>query len=215
MAPIAVQPGPSHLPSDGSVNSAAPGAVQAVPAGRKQQELPLRQQEISDDDEDEEALGSTAPVRTAAMQHAGPAAAQQQPQQQQQGLQKEEEKEEEELAWSVVWDSSSSRPGGGTQPLAAGAAAAAGGERAAKLKEQGTACLEAGDFRGAIQCYSEAIAACKQHLVQQKRTKQQQAAAGGADVLLPACAADHLLATLHSNRSHALLKLKYNEQVWR
>lgn len=137
----------------------------------------------------------------------------------------EEQQEEAEPALTYVWDSSSRRPGSAVQPppAAASGTSSAAGCAAAQLKEQGNALLKAGDFSGAVQCYTDGLAAAtagRQHRGERvglqagagKQTAAAEVASGASAGEGPA--ADHtLLATLHSNRAHALLKLKRNEEV--
>lgn len=171
------------LASNGSAPGTAQGYVEAAPAPtaagpehlHQQQQARPRPQEIIDDEED---LGAAAQPAAAAALQEGAA---------------EEEDGGPEIR--LVWDGSSARPGSGVQaPLPV----AAGGSAAADLKQRGNACIKAGDWEGAVECYTLAIAAADME------------AAPAADA---AADAAPLRATLHSNRAHALLKLGRNAEV--
>ena len=205
-------------------NGIATAAAAASSAG---EEKALRQQEVVDDD-DEPAPASPAGGAGAALQrsHWQAAGRQQQP-----GGQGEDD-DDEGLACKVVWDSSPAQAGAAARvPAADTDMAAFGGAGASilQLKEQGNICLKAGDFEGAVRCYSEALSACKQSRRAAQQAAPLQAAPQPAQQDQQGDPPSHqqhpaaegqreatghqLLATLHSNRAHALLRLKRNEEA--
>jgi hypothetical protein len=131
----------------------------------------IRQQEVEDEEEEDGAIAPCEPGEaypTSAPPASGPA-----------------EGTEDDPDCRVVWDSSHSshqpKPG---QPAAPSCSAAA------KLKDQGTACLKQADLPGALACYSGAVKA---------------ALADGDD--------PRALAALYSNKSHVLHKLGRHQEV--
>ncbi|KAL4457278.1 hypothetical protein ABPG75_012143 [Micractinium tetrahymenae] len=207
----------SSSAKDGAADAAAgsDAAVAGKPAGQQR-----REQEIVDDDEAEVAAGSAGPAGAAGSGGEHPATAAQQP-----GSPKEQgegEEAEPEPEVRIVWDSSSRERGAAAaaQPRPGSASAAHG--QAAQLKEQGNAHLKAGQYEEAVLRYSQALVACGSAMqaagdggAQRAAPQQQQAGAGAPPAEAgragegEAAAADHhFQATLHSNRAHALLKLK-------
>lgn len=203
---------------------AASGCASSPPCKPSAQQR--REQEVEDDDE-EEASGAAG----ALSEH--PATATQQPGSPTQG-------EADELELRVVWDSSSRERGAAAsaQPRPGGASSTHG--QAAQLKEQGNAHMKAGQLDEAVLRYSQALAACGSAMkatggstADSPGTQPQQpgasaiapgAAGTGADAAdcggAPPSAAEEasladrrFLATLHSNRAHALLKLKRFKEV--
>lgn len=187
-----------------------------------------REQEIVDDDfEDVPPVSPAGTAGPAGTGNEHPATAAQQPGSPRQG---EADEEEPEPEVRLVWDSSSRERGAASaaQPRPGGASVVHA--QAARLKEQGNAHMKSGQFAEAALRYSQALVACSTALrasedgsssaqggAAQPRPQQGAAAAppvgGEADAAelaaAEAGAADHrFLATLHSNRAHALLKLQ-------
>lgn len=190
-----------------------------------------REQEIvDDDDEDAAAAGPAGAAESAGAGGEHPATAAQQPGSPRQG----EAEEEPELEVRVVWDSSSRERGAAAAPQARPGGASAVHGQAAQLKEQGNAHMKEGQLDAAVLRYSQALVACGSAMQSAEgaggalgaaaRPQRAGAAApaasagaAGAGAGPPAAAAPapaeaaddrRFQATLHSNRSHALLKLK-------
>ncbi|KAL4421167.1 hypothetical protein ABPG77_003350 [Micractinium sp. CCAP 211/92] len=218
---------------DVAVEAAAHGAdtVPGQPSAEQR-----REQEIVDDDfEDVPPVSPAGTAGPAGTGNEHPATAAQQPGSPRQG---EADDEEPEPEVRLVWDSSSRERGAASaaQPRPGGASVVHA--QAAQLKEQGNAHMKSGQFAEAALRYSQALVACSTALqasgggsssaqggAAQPRPQQGGVAApplGGeaagegppaADAAELAAAetgaADHrFLATLHSNRAHALLKLQ-------
>ena len=138
---------------------------------------------------------------------------------------------EPELTCRLVWDGSSRRLTTSAAAAAASISAAPmGGDVAAgavtceeeeapsvRLKERGNALLKTGDYAAALQCYDDALAACCSPSARPPPLQQQQQLEHrGQPELIPQPPQQQrqpggrhrLHAALHSNRAHALLKLK-------
>lgn len=192
--------------------------------GQRAGQPALRQQEVEDEDDDELATGGCCPGQdpsaasgcsangSAAQLPAGAAA-------DAEGLlYSEGEEEEAEPEIKLVWDSSSRRPGGAAAPAVARNALSPGAAAAVELKEQGNTQLKEGDCAAAVKCYTQALAVLREASQAASRGAGQAAEGAAADAPSPAAAAAagagaQLAATLHSNRAHALLRLRRNEEV--
>ena len=220
--------GPSHLETAVATAEAAEAAsaaaaaappTAAAPEGQASERL-LRQQEVNDDEDDAGGAGCVAGGATSRPVAAAgglPAHSHHN-----QPLEHDEEgvEEEDDLPCTFVWDSSSRQRGAASAPPPTAASAGPACTAAAALKDQGNACLKAGDCEAAVRCYSQALAACSsrqqggEQAQQGAAQQQEEQAAAAAGAGGGARAADPvLLATLHSNRAQALLKLKRHEEV--
>ena len=196
----------------GTVAAASQPSTAAAAAGQASQQL--RQQEVVDDEEEEAgwALGDGTASTAAATAGLSGLPGQSHPHQ----PEEQEEEEEGDPSCTYVWDSSSRQPEAATALPPTATSAGTACNAAAELKKQGNACLKAGDCEAAVRCYTQALAARSS---QQQGGEQAQPGAG-QQVQVAAVegagtgAADPLLlATLHSNRAQALLKLKRHEEV--
>jgi len=214
---------------------AGQGKEAATAAGGQQQQEGqqpvLRQQEIVDDDEVESAVGGCCPSECSAATPAASGASQQTAGQAggAEGLPGEEEEDDEtEPEIKLVWDSSSRRPGAaGGMPAVSADALGPAAAAAAQLKEQGNQLLKKGDCVAGGKCYTQALAGLRAAGKQGSGAAGQAseaaagagatAAAGAAPAAAPAAAAPgpevQLEATLHSNRAHALLRVRRTEEV--
>ena len=165
----------------------------------------IRQQEVEDEWVEAEACAlpasSAAPERGVGL--TSPKHAHKQPQQQQAGDEGEEEngdgQEEQEPNCRVVWDASSTARRGSPSPTASPRPAdpphpsGRGSAEAATHKESGNQLLrEGGDASGALECYTQALAAARAHAPAPDRQQ---------------------LAQLLSNRAHALNLLGRHVEV--
>lgn len=194
--------------------------------GQRAGQPALRQQEVEDDD-DELATSGCCPGQdpSAAVGCSADGSAAQLPAgaaPEAEGLlYSEGEEEDAEPEIKLVWDSSSRRPGGGAGPAVASDTLSPGAAAAAELKEQGNTLLRGGDCAAAVKCYTQALAVLREASQAASVAAGQAAAAAegmAADAPSPAAAAAagaeaQLAATLHSNRAHALLRLRRNEEV--
>ena len=198
--------------------SAAAATATAVGQASKQ----LRQQEVIDDEDEEEGTGCAGGDATSstAAANAGLPGLPGHAHRKQPG--EREEEEEGDPPCTFVWDSSSRQPGAATAAPPAATSAGTACSAAAALKDQGNACLKAGDCEAAVRCYSRALAACSsqqqggeqaQQGEGQQVHEQEAAVAGGVAGAGTGAADPVLLSTLHSNRAQALLKLKRHDEV--